>query len=422
MDDDDDSEDGSRPGENGDVDMDDIPTQVTAKIPAQESAKMPAKETLTPPTLEDAMRNAHGQLSAQQQLAAQQLNVHQFGSRQQLTAQQLAATSGQQSALQQLNAQQQSALQQLNAQQQHALQQHLGVQHQLGAQQMTPQQQIALQQQLGAQKQQPQHLNPEAMAMSLQDRHGLASLSAQATIGGMQMGSLLGQAGSGLGAVSQAKGEGSEMALQSPLAKTDMTFSLPSKERRDKLLSERKDKWLQLLANRPYTTDGNTMSAWLMEILTVSDLTMSTGEATDSPTKEQPKSSKPANDDKADENAADDDDEEEEEDADEEDQGEEEEEEEDDEDENEAATADDEEEEDEENEDDAAANGGKKETGASEGGNEKDSGVGKKRPQPEASPAKGSKQGSDAGYSGSFAEWRDRKKQKKGLTNKNPSP
>ncbi|CAB9503972.1 expressed unknown protein [Seminavis robusta] len=43
-----------------------------------------------------------------------------------------------------------------------------------------------------------------------------------------------------------------------------------SKER-EMFMEAQKEKWLALLASRPLTTDGDTMSAWLMEVLAVSD-------------------------------------------------------------------------------------------------------------------------------------------------------
>lgn len=45
--------------------------------------------------------------------------------------------------------------------------------------------------------------------------------------------------------------------------------------------SERKDRWVSLLAKRPSTKDSDTMSAWLMEVLAVSDLEtpLKTGDA-----------------------------------------------------------------------------------------------------------------------------------------------
>lgn len=39
-----------------------------------------------------------------------------------------------------------------------------------------------------------------------------------------------------------------------------------------KINAERQARWLSLLANRPSTKDSDTMSAWLMEVLAVSDL------------------------------------------------------------------------------------------------------------------------------------------------------
>lgn len=42
---------------------------------------------------------------------------------------------------------------------------------------------------------------------------------------------------------------------------------------RDGMISqERRDRWVTLLAKRPATKDGDSMSAWLMEVLAVSDL------------------------------------------------------------------------------------------------------------------------------------------------------
>jgi hypothetical protein len=282
MDDDDDSEgEGSRPEENGDADIDDHPAQLTAKMPAQEPGKMPAKETLKSSPLQDAM------LAQQHQLNAQQLNAQQFSARQQPNAQQLnaqhiGASQQQQHALQHLNAQQQNALQHLSAQQQTALQQQLNAQ-----QQLQQKQQNALQQ-LGGQKQQQfcAQVAAQLEAAKLQDRVALGSMPAHvASAAAMQIGNLLGETGNATGALSNSNGV-TGLAPAAGLGAAPLgigsihgkaiseTFAVPSGQRREKILLERTDKWLRLLASRPYTTNGDTMSAWLLEILTVSDLTM----------------------------------------------------------------------------------------------------------------------------------------------------
>jgi hypothetical protein len=46
---------------------------------------------------------------------------------------------------------------------------------------------------------------------------------------------------------------------------------------RENSLQAQEEKWLALLKNRPRTTDGNTMSAWLMEVLAVSDPSLLVG-------------------------------------------------------------------------------------------------------------------------------------------------
>lgn len=404
VDDDDESEEGSRPGENAD-DIDDIPTQVTAKIPPEEAAKMPAKSS----PLEDAPRSQqinHSQLSAQQRAAKQQLGAHQFGAGQQLSVPQLGTTQVQQSPLQQLSAQQKSALQQLNVHQHHALQQHLGVQQQLGNQQQGNSPQIAFQQQLGGQK--PQQLNSEALAMNFTGRPGAGTVHGSI---GLQMETLLGKARNTLGKLPHGTASEREASLQISLAgassTSDEKFMLPSQEKSETMLLERKDKWLQLLAERPYTTNGDTMSAWLMEILTVSDLTLSLGNTPDlSKTEPKTTSMKMSPEDRPNGNVEEDD-----EDVDEEQNGDDDD---DDDGENEAATAD----EDEDNKGGLAAGDGEdtRASGEGDGGSVEDCARDKKRFLAESSPSGEAKQGGDTGYSGSFAEWRDRKKQKKGFS------
>lgn len=45
-----------------------------------------------------------------------------------------------------------------------------------------------------------------------------------------------------------------------------------SSNKEQKVSSERKERWLSLLTKRPFTKDGDSMSNWLMEVLAVSDL------------------------------------------------------------------------------------------------------------------------------------------------------
>jgi hypothetical protein len=46
---------------------------------------------------------------------------------------------------------------------------------------------------------------------------------------------------------------------------------------RENSLQAQEEKWLALLKNRPQTTDGNTMSAWLIDVLAVSDPSLLVG-------------------------------------------------------------------------------------------------------------------------------------------------
>jgi len=170
----------------------------------------------------------------------------------------------------------------------------------------------------------------EAAAKLQQERVSLASLPPQMPSAlGMQVGNVL-DGGSGGGAVVHnvnmlnamvagvnTSGTGSTvptglvglpLGLLAHQANAHQANAVPVGAEREKLLQERKEQWLLLLANRPHTTDGDTMSAWLIEVLSVSDLTMplnnpnSTGEKTE-PTNDEDEGGDDVEDDYEEENS-----------------------------------------------------------------------------------------------------------------------
>ena len=362
-DDDESMEEESAGGDNIDGEIDDIPTQVTAKIVAQNpSLKLPAAEATQPAAfLQDGLR-----ASAQQQLNAQM-------------AAQLATQDTETKQLQD-----QSAL-------------------------------ATLQQQL--QQQQAPHINMQQVGDLM---NGGAQSMLAAMVGGNVAASINGTNGSSLatGFSSLPLGllaQTSAVATSAPSA----SGPPPTGEQRDKLLVARKNQWLSLMANRPYTTDSDTMSTWLMEVLSVSDLTMplplDNAPLSQEEDKKLPGKSVKAGQEEGD--SVDDDD-------DDDDETEEEEESE------EAAADDDDDDDDDDEEDDdeegekekATANVTEKSTNGS-GAKAKTETKGKsdsekKRPSTDISADKqeeGSGEKPDKSDNVSFAEWRDRKKQKKVL-------
>lgn len=339
-------------GDNVDGEMDGIPTQVTAKIVAQNpSLKLVATEAAQPAAfLQDGLR-----ASAQQQLNAQ-------------LAAQLAT---QDAAAKQL--QEQSAL-------------------------------ATLQQQL---QQQAPHMNVQQVGNLM---NGGAQSMLAAMAGGNMAANVNGATGSSLAAGLSSLPLGllaqtSAVATSAPSA----SGPPPTGEQRDKLLATRKNQWLSLMANRPYTTDSDTMSTWLMEVLSVSDLTMplplDNATLSQEEDKKLPGKSKAASKEEVDSDDDDDDDDETEE-----------------EEESEEAAADDddddygddedEKEKDKEKATAAVSTNGSGTKAATEGESESE----KKRPSSDLSGDKqeeGSGEKPDKSDSVSFAEWRERKKQKK---------
>lgn len=369
-DDDDDSmeEESAGGGDIPDGEMDDIPSQVTAKMGGQNPAmKLPAAE-------------------APQQAGFP--GAHQASTQQQLNAQMIAQLASQEAAAKQL--QEQAAL-------------------------------ASLQQQV---QQVPSGLNMQQMGNLLngggaQDAQNMLA-AAMAGVGGVANGNrgalATGLASLPLGLLAQTSAVATSAASASGPP--------PTGEKRDQLLSARNKQWVSLMANRPYTTDSDTMSTWLMEILSVSDLTMPLPADTATPTMDGDKKL-PGKTATADDDTDSDDDEEEEQ----EDDNDEEEE-----------TDDDEDSDDDDDEDDGEEGGGNEKGMVPNGAtaapsaaaaapkeakvdDAKKDGAGSDKKRPVADIADGSKKAdgekktdgekkSESSENTSFAAWRDRKKQK----------
>ena len=377
--------------DNNDNEMDDIPMQVTTKVAAQNPAAMkppppPSKEKAAAslPQLQDAIRAANAQQQLNLQAQQQQLNA------------QVAA---------QLASQEVAKLQQDRAALAASLPPHLS---------------SALGLQVG---------NLLSGGSGAQNMSMLSALAAGGNNSTNGSALAAGFTGLPLGLLAQSAN------------KIGSAAAPPAGEEREKKLEERKGQWLALLANRPQTTDGDTMAAWLMEVLSVSDLTMPVNKSEKAPartTKKQVAPEDEEEDEDGDDEGEDDDDDEEQEEGgeeeadnnndDDDDDDDEEEEEEDDDDDNDEEGGGEEDDDDEggdaEAEGSAKADGGGK---AEEGGDgERDNGE-KKRPLNQVTGEKGEKgqnnsqpssNAAESGYSVSFAEWRDRKKQKKVMAKK----